>query len=71
MRTTTLMRAIVYSHGASADVLKLEEIDKPLPGERRFRAVRVSAVALNSPANNLREIDARYGGNSVARIQSN
>ena len=36
MRTTTLMRAIVYSHGASADVLKLEEIDKPLPGERRF-----------------------------------
>lgn len=38
MRTTTLMRAIVYRHGASADVLKLEEIDKPLPGERRFRA---------------------------------
>ena len=32
------MRAIVYSYGASADVFKLEEIDKPLPGERRFRA---------------------------------
>ena len=31
MRTTTLMRSIVYSHGASADVLKLEEIDTPLP----------------------------------------
>ena len=31
MRTTTLMRAIVYSHGASADVFKLEEVDKLFP----------------------------------------
>ena len=46
MRTTTLMRAIVYSHGASADVLKLEEIDKPLPADDEV-LIKIRAAALN------------------------
>jgi NADPH:quinone reductase-like Zn-dependent oxidoreductase len=46
VRTTTLMRAIVYSHGASADVLKLEEIDKPLPADDEV-LIKIRAAALN------------------------
>ena len=46
MRTTTLMRAIVYSQGASADVLKLEEIDKPLPADDEV-LIKIRAAALN------------------------
>jgi NADPH:quinone reductase-like Zn-dependent oxidoreductase len=40
------MRAIVYSHGASADVLKLEEIDKPLPADDEV-LIKIRAAALN------------------------
>jgi len=40
------MRSIVYSHGASADVLKLEEIDKPLPADDEV-LIKIRAAALN------------------------
>ena len=40
------MRAILYSHGASADVLKLEEIDKPLPADDEV-LIKIRAAALN------------------------
>src|SRR6185503_18480826 len=40
------MRAIVYSHGASAEVLKLEEIDKPLPADDEV-LIKIRAAALN------------------------
>src|ERR1700740_1413979 len=38
------MRAILYSHGASADVLKLEEIDKPLPADDEV-LIKIRAAA--------------------------
>ncbi len=46
MRTTTLMQAIVYSHEASGDVLKLKEIDKPLPADDEL-LIRVRAASIN------------------------
>ena len=46
MRTTTLMQAIVYSHEASGDVLKLEEVDKPLPADDEV-LIKVRAASIN------------------------
>ena len=46
MRTTTLMQAVLYSHEASGDVLKLKEIDKPLPADDEV-LIRVRAAAVN------------------------
>ena len=40
------MRAIVYRHGASADVLKQEEIDKHLPADDEV-LIKIRAAALN------------------------
>lgn len=46
MRITTLMQAIVYSHGASGDVLKLEELEKPLPADDEV-LIKVRAASVN------------------------
>lgn len=46
MRTTTLMQAIVYSHEASRDVLKLEETEKPLPADDEV-LIKVRAASVN------------------------
>lgn len=40
------MQAIVYSHGASGDVLKLEEINKPLPADDEV-LIKVRAASVN------------------------
>src|SRR5437867_5744808 len=40
------MKAIVYSNYGSADVLKCEEIEKPLPGDDEV-LIKVRAAALN------------------------
>jgi NADPH:quinone reductase-like Zn-dependent oxidoreductase len=40
------MQAVVYSHEPSGDVLKLEEIDKPLPADDEV-LIKVRAAALN------------------------
>jgi len=40
------MQAIVYSHEASGDVLKLEEVDKPLPADDEI-LIKVRAASIN------------------------
>jgi NADPH:quinone reductase-like Zn-dependent oxidoreductase len=40
------MQAIVYSHEASRDVLKLEEVDKPLPADDEV-LIKVRAASIN------------------------
>jgi NADPH:quinone reductase-like Zn-dependent oxidoreductase len=40
------MQAVVYSHEPSGDVLKLEEIDKPLPADDEV-LIKVRAAAVN------------------------
>src|SRR3954447_6248224 len=43
---TALMQAIVYSHGASGEVLRLEEVEKPLPADDEV-LIRVRAASIN------------------------
>jgi NADPH:quinone reductase-like Zn-dependent oxidoreductase len=40
------MQAIVYSHGASGEVLRLEEVEKPLPADDEV-LIRVRAASIN------------------------
>src|SRR5215212_1090982 len=46
MRTTTLMQAIVYGHSPSGDVLKLEEVEKPVPADNEV-LIKVRAASVN------------------------
>jgi NADPH:quinone reductase-like Zn-dependent oxidoreductase len=46
MRTTTLMKAIVYHNNGSSDVLKLEEIEKPIPDDDEV-LIKVRAASVN------------------------
>src|SRR5215213_6702915 len=46
MRTTTLMQAIVYRHSPSGDVLKLEEVEKPIPADNEV-LIKVRAASVN------------------------
>ena len=46
VRTTTLMQAIVYGDRASGGALKLEEIEKPLPGDNEL-LLKVRAASVN------------------------
>src|SRR5215212_5006601 len=46
MRTTTLMQAIVYGHSPSGDVLKLQEVEKPVPADNEV-LIKVRAASVN------------------------
>ncbi len=46
MRTTKLMKAIVYHKSGSADVLKLEELEKPVPEDDQI-LIKVCAASVN------------------------
>ena len=46
MRTTTLMKAIVCHKSGSAEVLKLEEIEKPVPEDDEV-LIKVRAASVN------------------------
>src|SRR5688500_1755922 len=46
LRTTTLMKAIVYHNSGSGDVLKLEEIEKPVPRDDEV-LIKVRAASVN------------------------
>src|SRR6266851_3104347 len=46
MRTIRLMKAIVYHKSGSGDVLKLEEVEKPVPGDDEV-LIKVRAASVN------------------------